>query len=148
VLPNLLSAAQTVVQSTGYCAERVQADGGIFNPVTSLCAINSTGAGTGTCHGDSGGPLMSLRATGTIVEIGITRSGDAHCSTAYPDVFTRVDTVSAWADGLIAAVQPPAKAVTARIPQRHKVHKPATRRRSSRHHSRRVATRSRAPRKR
>src|SRR5262249_23619108 len=61
---------------------------------------------TSVCHGDSGGPLL-MTVSSELVQIGITSFGVAeNCPTHSPQVDTRVDVVSAWVLGEIAA--PPA----------------------------------------
>jgi hypothetical protein len=60
---------------------------------------------SGGCFGDSGGPLIGQRADGTPVELGIVSTGGPFCSTKLPNVFTRVDFVSAWVAQWIAAIE-------------------------------------------
>jgi len=52
---------------------------------TMMCCANP---GKGTCHGDSGGPLMK---NGEVC--GIVSWGDPTCKSGYPSVFTRVNQV-------------------------------------------------------
>ena len=60
-----------------------------------MCAIDAPTYADGTCNGDSGGPLLAQRADGTWIEIGITNSGAADCSTGVPNFFARADALSA-----------------------------------------------------
>jgi secreted trypsin-like serine protease len=107
-LPQVLQRAATTIQGDAYCSQHVQADGGIYDAGSVMCAIDAPSYSVGTCRGDSGGPLLAVRSNGTLVEVGVTRSGDANCSTSYPDVFTRADTLSAWVSQQIAAPTPSA----------------------------------------
>ncbi|MGZ3448189.1 MAG: S1 family peptidase [Polyangiales bacterium] len=64
---------------------------------------------TNACHGDSGGPLLRLRADGTAEILGVVSYGAESC--APPSFATRVDAYSAWIDGVLAAdagASPPA----------------------------------------
>jgi secreted trypsin-like serine protease len=87
-----LQFAVTVVQYPAYC--------GLFDPAFAaaqeLCAANLPYGHTGTCHGDSGGPLMAADDTGHLVEIGITSWGPPDCNTASADFFTRVAPLTPW----------------------------------------------------
>ncbi|XP_011310431.1 chymotrypsin-2-like [Fopius arisanus] len=60
-----------------------------------LCTIRTQG--TGTCYGDSGGPLIS---NGEI--IGITSTGKDVCAGQYPDVFTHVYLYLPWIQEVLA----------------------------------------------
>ena len=100
-LPTSLQWGTTVVQSAAYC----QQSAGSYDD-SKLCALDSPSLSASTCFGDSGGPLIAQENTGAPVEIGITSSGPADCATTSPDLFTRVDPLSSWAAGWIAAVAP------------------------------------------
>ena len=102
VPPTQLRQAPTVVQSASYCAQHAPA----FDASSELCALDYPSVAAGTCVGDSGGPLVAADSNNRDVEIGITSRGPADCSTTLPDVYTRVDQISAWAAGWIAAVAP------------------------------------------
>jgi secreted trypsin-like serine protease len=99
-----LRAGETVVQSSAYCGRQVARFYAFYSPATQLCAIDAPTYATGTCHGDSGGPAVA-QADGEAVQIGIVSLGQSKCSTALPDVFTRVDQVSSWVASWIAAVE-------------------------------------------
>jgi len=106
-----LQYTTTVVQSGAYCNHGAQD----FDPVTELCAIDAPALTGGTCFGDSGGPLIADELqdeSGPPTEIGIASRVSGQCSTTRPDVFTRADAISGWADGWIAreAANPPAGA--------------------------------------
>jgi secreted trypsin-like serine protease len=95
-----LRYASTVVQPTAWCKRHVRP----FFPRWELCTIDSAHFAQGGCHGDSGGPLMVPGpGEGEMVEVGIVALGQAHCSTRYPNVFTRVAALSGWLRSWIAA---------------------------------------------
>jgi len=109
--PTALQWATTVVQSPAACGGAVSP----FDPATQICAINYPSEDTGTCFGDSGGPLLAndlVGQNGQPTEIGITSSGFGQCDTTLPDIFARVDAISPWANGWITAVKPPPPAHT------------------------------------
>lgn len=102
--PTGLQWATTFVQSAAYCTAHVRAYYPYFSSSMQRCVLRPPDFAAGACHGDSGGPVLALRPDKTPVEIGITSLGDAGCATNVPGVFTRVDLVSAWADGWIGAL--------------------------------------------
>jgi secreted trypsin-like serine protease len=103
-----LQSASTTPQSTSFCSQQ----GARFDPTLELCAEAYPGFATGTCFGDSGGPLLATGPNGQPVEIGIgVRVGDLNCSTGLPDIFTRVDQMSSWAASWVAVVAPKAPIV-------------------------------------
>jgi hypothetical protein len=96
--------ATTVVQRPSYC----ESNASPFYKGYELCTINPPEYETGTCFGDSGGPLIALNPSGTgVVELGVTSHGDIECSTLRPSVFTRADVVASWVHEWIEAVKPP-----------------------------------------
>lgn len=107
--PTQLQTAVTSVQSPTLCAQGLAViTGASFDPGSEICAIDPPSYAVGTCHGDSGGPMLARRADGSWVQIGITSWGESGCSTSIPDVFTRVPAVSAWVSSWVAALHPPA----------------------------------------
>jgi hypothetical protein len=99
-----LQWAKTVVQGKGYCEQHAPG----FHPLGQICTVNPPSFSTGTCHGDSGGPLIAAGPGGaSVVEIGLTSGGYGECSTALPSVFTRADLIASWVKGRIAAFDPP-----------------------------------------
>jgi secreted trypsin-like serine protease len=107
-LPNQLQWGPTAVQGAAYCAQVAeQAFGADFDSATQTCALELPDEAVGTCNGDSGGPLIALRADGTPVQIGITSWAESHCSTDLPDYFTRTDALSGWIHAWMAALTPP-----------------------------------------
>jgi Trypsin len=107
--PTALRWATTVLQSSSYCNYTLAF--GPFDPATELCTINAPTYATSTCFGDSGGPLLANDLTGqlgTPTEVGITSRVVGYCSTTYPDIFTRVDTIYPWVQSSITALTPAA----------------------------------------
>jgi hypothetical protein len=115
-IPDQLQWGVSAVQSLGYCATEAGYGGLAFDPSREMCAIDAPTYADGTCNGDSGGPLLAQRADGTWVEIGITNSGAADCSTGVPNFFARADALSAWVassiQGLAAPTGPSAPVIT------------------------------------
>jgi Trypsin len=98
-----LQSASTVVQSSAYCAQFDP----YFDGSSELCTVNPPDYLTGTCTGDSGGPLAALDAADHLVEIGITTNGPADCNTYTADDFANVIPLYSWATSWIRAVAPP-----------------------------------------
>jgi secreted trypsin-like serine protease len=104
--PAMLQEASTVVQTSTYCQANSSANFP-FDPTIELCALNPPTFDTGTCSGDSGGPLIASDASAKPVLIGVTSAGPANCSqTTRPDQFTRVSAISDWANSVIQQVAP------------------------------------------
>lgn len=99
----LLQWAPTVVQRSAYCSSI----DGYFQAASELCAVNPPTYSTGTCVGDSGGPLATDSPTGSLIEIGITTYGPDDCDTYTPDYFTNIIPISSWVASWIRAVAPP-----------------------------------------
>jgi secreted trypsin-like serine protease len=106
-IPDQLQWGISAVQSLGYCATEAGLGGLAFDPSREMCAIDAPTYADGTCNGDSGGPLLAQRAGGTWIEIGITNSGAADCSTGVPNFFARADSLSAWVASWIQTLAPP-----------------------------------------
>jgi trypsin len=75
-----------------------------YRPQWNLCAGTLAG-GSGTCYGDSGGPLASLTPAGW-VQIGIVLGGDGCAEAGYYDIYTRADRVDAFAHRAKLTFQP------------------------------------------
>jgi hypothetical protein len=101
-VPYTLQWAVTVVQSPAYCGTLLAS----FDAGKQLCAVNYPYGDTGTCNGDSGGPLIAADAAGQPVEIGITSLGPLDCNTVSGDIFTSVAPVTPWINQQIAAAEP------------------------------------------
>lgn len=102
-LPAMLQWAPTVVQSSGYCSQFDP----YFDASSEVCAVDPPSYLTGTCSGDSGGPLAVLGPANRLVEIGITTHGPADCNTGTADDFTTVIPLYSWIAGWINTVAPP-----------------------------------------
>jgi secreted trypsin-like serine protease len=109
-LPDALQEAQTVVHGPDYCIGYNP----YFSAAAQTCASDPPAYMTITCDGDSGGPLLTLDAGGSWIQIGITSTGT--CNTAIPDTFTRVDYIAAWAQRWITALAPTPAPVSAKAP--------------------------------
>jgi len=103
LIQTYLQWAPTVVQSSGYCSG-LKSD---FDASSELCAVNPPDFLTGTCDGDSGGPLAAFGPTGQLIEIGIVDEGPTDCNTDTADYFAAAIPLYAWATGWIRAVAPP-----------------------------------------
>jgi secreted trypsin-like serine protease len=95
-----LQEAQTSVQHAAWCRQNAQP----FDPASELCVIDPPREATGTCDGDSGGPLIvgAGAAEGeeaSAIEVGILSGGYGHCATRRPSVYTRVDALYPWITG-------------------------------------------------
>jgi hypothetical protein len=102
--PNVLRWGSTVTQPTRYCERRTQFLA-TFSPATQFCTVDTPSLAVSACFGDSGGPAIAKRADGSAVEVGITSQGGENCARALPNVFTRVDGISAWVSSWIASVE-------------------------------------------
>jgi secreted trypsin-like serine protease len=109
--PTQLQAAATVTQSLGYCAENASLAGSGFDPAAQLCATDPPAYQTGTCLGDSGGPLLADYGGDDPIEVGITSWGvstpGTSCNTDYPSFFTRAATISPWVRSWARMLAPP-----------------------------------------
>jgi len=104
-----LQWAETAVQGPGWCEKNASS----FYAASELCTIDPPNYTTGTCEGDSGGPLIANAPSGGIIEIGIISTGYEGCSTTRPDVFTRADLISSWVHEWTEALKPPPPPVPA-----------------------------------
>jgi secreted trypsin-like serine protease len=100
--PVQLQSGTVAIQPNTTCQSAVQ-----YHPGVTLCAAG-TSYRPATCHGDSGGPLISNTSAGP-VQIGITSYGAITGCGIAPDYFTRVSSVQSWiAAALVGAATPPA----------------------------------------
>ncbi len=104
----LLQAASTTVKGPNYC-ERYN---DWYTETWETCAVDEPSLATGTCNGDSGGPLLTSDASGQPVEIGVTSVGPTNCNTYTADYFTRADQLSKWANALVDSLTSTSDAAT------------------------------------
>jgi secreted trypsin-like serine protease len=118
--PRRLHSTALTVESGDRCKRGTRDYDPSYSVTTQMCALDRPDRGSGGCFGDSGGPLVAQHSGGTAIEIGIVSTGGPRCSTRLPNVFTRVDAVSAWVGEWIAAVEsgaaPPRPPSGARLP--------------------------------
>lgn len=120
-----LRSASTVVQKPSFCKRKTRSYYGLFSPASQLCTVDPPAKKTGGCFGDSGGPAIAHRADGTPIALGIVSVVGPFCDPRLPNVTTRVDYVSSWVSGWIAAVEtgapPPAVDPTTPFPTMSKI---------------------------
>jgi elastase-1 len=103
--PESLRATTIVVQGATFCEQKTKRYYPQFSASAQFCAIDAPAKKSGGCFGDSGGPGICQRADGTPVELGIISTGGPFCNPKFPNVLTRVDTVSTWVAEWIAATE-------------------------------------------
>jgi secreted trypsin-like serine protease len=103
--PESLRATGMTVQTPSACKQKTKRYYEPFSPEVQFCALDTPAKKSGGCFGDSGGPGIGQRADGTPVELGVISTGGPFCDTKFPNVLTRVDTVSTWAGEWIAATE-------------------------------------------
>lgn len=103
--PESLRATTMTVQGPSFCERKTQRFYPEFSASAQFCALDAPTKMSGGCFGDSGGPGIGQRADGTLVELGIISTGGPFCNPRFPNVFTRVDTVSAWVAEWVAATE-------------------------------------------
>lgn len=103
--PESLRATTMVVQPPTSCQQKTKRFYPEFSTSAQFCALDAPAKKSGGCFGDSGGPGIGQRADGTPVELGIISTGGPFCNTKFPNVLTRVDTVSTWVAEWIAATE-------------------------------------------
>ncbi|HEX5989879.1 MAG TPA: serine protease [Solirubrobacterales bacterium] len=103
--PETLRATTLTIQSPTSCGTLTRRIYPQFSAATQFCALDAPAKKSGGCFGDSGGPGIGQRADGTPVELGIISTGGPFCNTRFPNVLTRVDTVSGWVGEWIAATE-------------------------------------------
>lgn len=94
--------APTIVRSLAWCEHAAPE----LRTLGELCTIDPRSHATGTCEGDSGGPLLTL-AGAQLVEIGITESGYGRCSTRAPSVYVRSSLIAGWMASTARSLLPP-----------------------------------------
>jgi len=108
-LPYTARTGTVELQTDAYCRARADMrppfELAPYSPGRQLCAQDKPDHRTTACSGDSGGPAFALRPDGTPVEVGIVSSGGPHCTLHVPNTYTRVDAISEWVLGWIAAAE-------------------------------------------
>jgi trypsin len=117
--PAQLQTGTTVVQDSSTCHTQSRRYYPFYSDALQLCAIDRPGDKVSGCFGDSGGPALAVRDDGTPVEVGIVSTGGPGCNPHLPNVFTRVDQVSAWVAAWIAAAELGAPPPAIKIPKAH-----------------------------
>jgi len=92
-----LQEAPTAVQDPEWC----EANAPPFYAPAQLCVLETAGETTGTCEGDSGGPLIvgehgEEQEPEEWVELGVLIGNFNDCATTLPSVYTRVDALYPW----------------------------------------------------
>lgn len=103
--PESLRATTMVVQPPTACKQKTKRFYPEFSSAAQFCALDAPAKKSGGCFGDSGGPGIGQRADGTPVELGIISTGGPFCNPQFPNVLTRVDTVSTWVAEWAAATE-------------------------------------------
>ncbi|MEX2107561.1 MAG: serine protease [Solirubrobacterales bacterium] len=116
-IPTVLRRAETVIQGTEYCRQRIRRFTPFYSPDSQICASSPPKFEVGSCHGDSGGPGIARRSDGLPVQVGIISLGAPGCSKRLPEVLTRVDRVAEWVGSWIAAVEFGAPPPAVKVPK-------------------------------
>ena len=92
-IPIILQKVKEPIRESSVCSQVYP----IFNASINVCAGGEPVSGSGTCNGDSGGPLQCRAVDQSWVQVGITSYGTPMCGLANdPDVFTRVSAYVDW----------------------------------------------------
>ena len=98
--PAVLKEAKVSTITNRRCNQWVREKKGNYTVTRNMiCAVNPTDA---SCHGDSGGPLITLSQKGIYQQIGIISFGDEIveredlCPLKYPNFFSRVTAQLDW----------------------------------------------------
>lgn len=103
-LTSRLHWTYTFVQSDRYCL--ASAPGFLLGG--HICAIQADHFEGGACHGDSGGPLLTINPERQEpILIGVTKGVYGECRTDLPNVFTRSDLIAKWVTRLVQLLEPP-----------------------------------------
>ncbi len=98
-IPTTLQEASMTVHTTTYCEVAWTK---YYSATTSVCYSSPTAA---TCHGDSGGPVMSQDETGKWWIIGITSGGAGTCQVNTPYVGVRAAWAAPWVASMTGVAQ-------------------------------------------
>jgi hypothetical protein len=120
-VPAQLQTGSSVIQGSEYCKHQSALYYPFYSPTLQLCAVDTLNHAVSGCYGDSGGPAIAHRADGSPVEVGIVSTGGPGCSPSLPNIFTRVDQVSAWVASWVAAVESGGPVPAIAIPKAHPI---------------------------
>jgi secreted trypsin-like serine protease len=81
----------TVIEPDPFCAD-AETD---FIPGAQLCGLDFPAEATGTCAGDSGGPVV-VGGPPHEIEVGIVDSAPPGCATDAPDIYTATAPLQPW----------------------------------------------------
>ncbi|HVO53200.1 MAG TPA: trypsin-like serine protease [Solirubrobacterales bacterium] len=118
-IPAQLQQGDTKLQSAKSCRQRTSHYYPVYSTALQLCVLSQPKLKTGVCSGDSGGPAIATRADGSVVEVGVASSVGPACSTKLPNVYTRVDKISAWVQRWIAAIEAGGPRPPVKVPKAH-----------------------------
>jgi secreted trypsin-like serine protease len=119
--PTHVQWASTVTQSPSSCKVDALLAATSFDANAQLCADDAPTFHTGTCLGDSGGPMLADYGSASPVEIGITSWGVStsgnSCNTSFPSFFTQAAAISPWVSSEIKALAPASRPVSTPSPK-------------------------------
>lgn len=115
-----LKLGLTRAKSTQACRAKSRRYYPFFTPAQQICTLDTPQLKVTACHGDSGGPAISLAADGSQVEVGLVSTGGPGCSRSLPNVFTRTDRISGWVSRWIAAIEAGGPRPAVKVPRAHK----------------------------
>lgn len=103
VPPASFRTGETEIGGPAYCRREADLLTPAYEPSIQLCATDARHHRVGACNGDSGGPGIARRPDGSPVQVGIISLGGPFCDLSFPEVQTRVDQLSPWVAGWVAA---------------------------------------------
>jgi len=101
-LENKLHQATLRIVETANCAEMYRIKYGIKIQEGHICAgVNPSQPQTGTCVGDSGGPLQCNMKDGLWYMVGLTSFGSGCAKPGFPDVFIKISQYKSWIEDVM-----------------------------------------------
>jgi secreted trypsin-like serine protease len=98
-LPNILQQADITILTTADCNSRMSSVGGALVWDGQICIFDPAGV-SGSCNGDSGGPLNCPNGSGGYYVAGVTSwvvtNALGSCLVSYPSVYTRTSYYLSW----------------------------------------------------
>jgi len=99
-LPDILQQVSMPVITTQDCSQRMQSISGVVIWDNHICVYN-TAQSSGSCNGDSGGPMNCPNIYGGyyvagVTSWGISRVATGECLQSYPSVYTRTSAYLNW----------------------------------------------------